>query len=632
MHFIKKQVIELKLNKKADAFRMQHLMSKHYYDEMVPLLDDIFNEFCGDNEVVVLDKLEIDFGIILEKDLEKNRLNERDLSKFKIKLKESLAALSTGKTLVRESLSTNNCRQWIFYMQHGYLNWNTLVLNEQWYSNVLETLAIDYTGITLLRKLILNEPNIGYRIAMQHDDIFLTKLTEILTAKSQKQLLPAIEEAYHVLGKIKTSRQELPGINIFKKALWQKIIMIAATAAKDLFTVSIMETVLRPYASQLPTAKRRQQALLSSVKVIRDVLVKLFIWQGDDKKGTIKPDAEAGIVSDALVGEKDKETPSGDTKIVEAIANKKTGSVNKDENINIAENREAKTIMGDKPVREKNKETASEDKTTDETVANKKTGKQSDKMNSEDYKNNKLIQKDKAARKNKTRERPVEGKAGPVSKKDNAKQEMSDISLREDEIIKGIVDTSLLKDKQGNKKESIQPQQITETIPGEGIFVRNAGVVLTHPFIGSLFKRLKLIQDGQFIDADAQTKAIFLLHYLATGKTTADEYGLVVCKFLCSYSINEPLPGEIKFTDAELAEATDMLTALIQQWDKLQNTSIAGLRESFLQRAGKLFIKNDSPYVQVESSSIDVLLDYLPWNLSMIKLPWMKELLRVEWR
>ena len=85
MHFIKKQVIELKLNNKTDAFRIQHLMSRHYYDEMVPLLENVFNEFCGDDEVVILDKLEIGFGIILEKDLEKNRLNEDDLSKFKIK-------------------------------------------------------------------------------------------------------------------------------------------------------------------------------------------------------------------------------------------------------------------------------------------------------------------------------------------------------------------------------------------------------------------------------------------------------------------------------------------------------------------------------------------------------------------
>ena len=75
-----------------------------------------------------------------------------------------------------------------------------------------------------------------------------------------------------------------------------------------------------------------------------------------------------------------------------------------------------------------------------------------------------------------------------------------------------------------------------------------------------------------------------------------------------------------------------MLEAVIEQWPVLKNTSIAGLREAFLQRNGKLFSKNDKLHLQVEASTLDVLLDQLPWNLSMIKLPWMKGLLRVDWR
>jgi hypothetical protein len=64
----------------------------------------------------------------------------------------------------------------------------------------------------------------------------------------------------------------------------------------------------------------------------------------------------------------------------------------------------------------------------------------------------------------------------------------------------------------------------------------------------------------------------------------------------------------------------------------LKNTSAAGLREGFLQRPVKLFTKNGDIYLRVEKSSIDVLLDYLPWNLGIIMLPWMKDILRVEWR
>ena len=54
--------------------------------------------------------------------------------------------------------------------------------------------------------------------------------------------------------------------------------------------------------------------------------------------------------------------------------------------------------------------------------------------------------------------------------------------------------------------------------------------------------------------------------------------------------------------------------------------------KGFLQRSGKLFSKDDKLYLQVEQSAIDILLDHLPWNLSVIKLPWMPDILRVEWR
>ena len=60
--------------------------------------------------------------------------------------------------------------------------------------------------------------------------------------------------------------------------------------------------------------------------------------------------------------------------------------------------------------------------------------------------------------------------------------------------------------------------------------------------------------------------------------------------------------------------------------------AVEALREGFLQRVGKLVNRNDRLVLFMETSAIDVLLDYLPWNLSIIKLPWLKDLLYVEWR
>jgi hypothetical protein len=93
-----------------------------------------------------------------------------------------------------------------------------------------------------------------------------------------------------------------------------------------------------------------------------------------------------------------------------------------------------------------------------------------------------------------------------------------------------------------------------------------------------------------------------------------------------------PIERDVELNKNELDETDRMLIAVIEQWPVLQNTSADGLREGFLQRKGKYFKRNDKRYLQIESASIDVLLDQLPWNMGIIKLPWMKDMLWVEWR
>lgn len=171
-----------------------------------------------------------------------------------------------------------------------------------------------------------------------------------------------------------------------------------------------------------------------------------------------------------------------------------------------------------------------------------------------------------------------------------------------------------------------------DVITRDGIFVESAGVVLLHPFLSTLFLRLKLVHENRFSNGLAQKKGIFLLHFLATGKNKSEEYELVIPKLLCSYPVDMPIGKTIRLSKKEIEEAHNLLVAAIAQWDVLKETSPAGLREGFLQRKGKLLRENEKLYLQVETSAIDVLIDRLPWNLSLVKLPWMKEMLRVEWR
>lgn len=595
MHIIKKQVIELKLARRQDAFRMQHLISEHYRNEMIPVLESVFNDYCSEDEVLIFDRLEIDFGVITEKDIERNRWDDSMLARFKSSLLENLTALSVNKTFIRRSKAMNSCRQWMAYMQKGYLPWNAITVTDEWYDDVLETLATDYSGVAILRKLILTDKTFAYRIALQHDAVFLTKLVEVITAQNHKRLSLAAEEIFTIIKRAKIyQHQQAPNVD-FVKAIWQQFLVIAAGAEKNLSTESIAGGVLQNYASILPVQKKQQKELLSLVNLLKQVVAVFFESKNSRRKNSMLADKDA-------IEQKSETDTSGKT-------SKKKLRIYDDDAPEVPESKTSVSNKEDVKVADQNR--------TTQPLESQDTGKEraaSDALLPGRTQNSENQLDDKH-------------NMHPDVFKDLQQPEINPLVPAENMMEKKLSKISL------DEKQKEKPGKLlTEIIPPEGIFIQHAGVILVHPFLGSLLRRLQWLENKEFINNEVQIKAVFMLHFLATGETVAAEYELVICKLLCAYPLNEPLPVETIFSEPELQEATDMLTALIQQWDKLKNTSIGGLREGFLQRSGKLFLKNDLPFVQVESSAIDVLLDFLPWNISMIKLPWMKEILRAEWR
>jgi hypothetical protein len=165
----------------------------------------------------------------------------------------------------------------------------------------------------------------------------------------------------------------------------------------------------------------------------------------------------------------------------------------------------------------------------------------------------------------------------------------------------------------------------------EGIFVDNAGLVLLQPFLSSFFADFELLTDGNFKDIESQTMAIHLLHYLATKQEFAAEYELILEKFLCGWDADLPIAREVTISQEMKDESETLLNAAIKHWSALKNTSPDGLREGFLQREGKLIQNDFQDRLIIENKAQDVLLSYLPWGYSIVKLPWMENALYVDW-
>ena len=167
---------------------------------------------------------------------------------------------------------------------------------------------------------------------------------------------------------------------------------------------------------------------------------------------------------------------------------------------------------------------------------------------------------------------------------------------------------------------------------GEHLLINDAGLVLLHPFLLHLFKHFEWLQESDTrIDPQYLQRAVHLLAFIVSGEEQTPEYNLVFPKLLCGLPLDMPVEKDVYLTTAEKEQAKELLEVVIKYWDALGSTSADGLRSTFLQREGKLIFQEDQWLLIVTPQTVDILLNRLPWGLGFVKLPWMEQLLKVQW-
>ncbi|MDD2305385.1 MAG: contractile injection system tape measure protein [Prolixibacteraceae bacterium] len=166
---------------------------------------------------------------------------------------------------------------------------------------------------------------------------------------------------------------------------------------------------------------------------------------------------------------------------------------------------------------------------------------------------------------------------------------------------------------------------------GTEVQVYNAGLILYWPFLTRLFEILSFVENGSFVDDESRNRAVYLLQYLASNRIDFPETQLVLNKLLVGMDIQEILSPIIELTEDEMASAVSLQNGLINNWEKVKNSTPEGIRETFVQREGILRFDADKITLVVDKHGVDVLVESLPWNISLIKLSWMKKPIYVEW-
>ena len=203
-------------------------------------------------------------------------------------------------------------------------------------------------------------------------------------------------------------------------------------------------------------------------------------------------------------------------------------------------------------------------------------------------------------------------------------------------IKKGSSSTPFLEQNLVQKIDEKAPQNLTDfeekkdDYLAEGILLKNAGLVLIHPFIKHFFEKLEFLSEGK-IKNEKLDEAVHILHYVACKQEQPQEHLLPFEKFLCNIPLQYPIKRYIKLTNSQKKACEELLQAMLSHWEGLKTKNTAVLRNEFLMREGKLQATNERDSLYIQRKTQDILLDSIPWNFHLVKIPWKKKLVFVEW-
>jgi len=184
------------------------------------------------------------------------------------------------------------------------------------------------------------------------------------------------------------------------------------------------------------------------------------------------------------------------------------------------------------------------------------------------------------------------------------------------------------KSDKATKENRESDQQLFKDQEGH-LLVDNAGLVLIHPFLKHFFNGIGLLDENNKITD--KVLATHVLHYVATGNECDFEQTMLLEKYLVGLDPFESIPREITISETIKLEVENLMMAVRENWKPMKSSSVEAVRETFIQRQGKLINESPNPRLVVERKTVDILLNQLNWTISIIRLPWLDEIIFVEW-
>ena len=182
----------------------------------------------------------------------------------------------------------------------------------------------------------------------------------------------------------------------------------------------------------------------------------------------------------------------------------------------------------------------------------------------------------------------------------------------------------------------LQAKNVDETVMSRESIIKDmdlttekAGLILVHPFLFRFFNGIELLTEDKQIDDIG--KACMLLHYIATETEEVTDVELTLEKILLGIPLETVVNYQTPLTEKDKNLCEELLLAVLEHWVVLKKSTINTLRDMFLKREGELTMTDKNIKLKVERAAQDILLEKVPWNISLLRSKWMDTMMHVEW-
>ena len=611
-HIIKKQIIELNLSSQQGAFELQNEVSRIYHLKVIPLIDNLLSQFSDSETIHRINTLEINLG-----NIDINHLEQELIDKIVEQIQQQLAktiSLSSSswstqpqsKTELRESSRLLSKKEVLSSETEGEAGEN---IGENKITSVNATryqIPSDKIGsLDIASKRASQLEIFSYFIQTGMLPWWAKKLSkQELEEYGDRSIINSPNQVKHIV------QQSLKNAKQLQRLIYQfsdsTLLKIAGLFTADLVQfIADYNTDIAPIFKQLeqtrniPEAKlrlQRWQGILfslssdSKTKVDKFRLIQANLLHIATSNGIKYPELLNNLVAkiEHLIRE-GKELKSTLPEILEKI------KIPSQDTQFIREEEQLKLLLSQLQKLSLNRQISPQDK------------QQINKLNNEieillNEINNPTL---------------VQNQSNAITRLNQLWQIAQTLKINIQQEL--------------NSNQTTFPDSVDAFSDSDEIYIYNGGLILLWSFLNRFFVKIGLVQDKIFLNTISAERAALLLQYLVNNSTEIPEHILPLNKILCGIDLLEPIDTKLEITEQERAESENLLSAVIQNWSILKNTSIEGFRKAFLQRNGILRVRDGGWLLQVERETYDVLLDRIPWSIRVVKLPWMDNILYIEW-